>query len=460
MEKYIWDFLKAEGLNNYGVAGLMGNLYAESGLNPTNLEDIYNTKLGYTDEGYTKAVDNGLYTNFINDCAGYGLAQWTYHTRKRGLYTMAKNLNTSIGNIDTQLKFLISELKNNYTNSVYKVLLNAESLQEASDAVLYKFENPANASSQSAVRLKYSQQFYNKYVKGVDSMINTYSRNSKEYLSNNFQAYEFDCGCGCSTTKIDDKLVDYLQKIRDHFGKPITITSAYRCPTHNAREGGASKSRHVTGEAADFRVEGIAPREVAKYAETLGIKGIGLYEAPHNFVHIDTRSEKSFWYGHQQAYRSTFGGGTSIVATNTNTNPIATLTYGSNGPEVKALQEKLLKLGYDLGRYGADGDYGAATRNAVCQFQRKEDLSPDGVAGPLTLAAIDAVIEKLDEKNDSYRVKVTASGLNVRSGPSSNYRIVGIVYKNTIHNVDKIEGDWGHISNPDGWINLSYVKEA
>ena len=101
MEKKIWDFLKKEGFNDFGVAGLMGNLYAESGLNPMNLENIYNTKLGYTDEGYTKAVDNGTYKDFITDCAGYGLAQWTYHTRKKGLYNMAKNLNTSIGNIDT-----------------------------------------------------------------------------------------------------------------------------------------------------------------------------------------------------------------------------------------------------------------------------------------------------------------------------------------------------------------------
>jgi hypothetical protein len=82
MEKEIWDFLKQAGLNDYACAGLMGNLFAESGLNPKNLEDTYNRKLGYTDEEYTKEVDNGSYTNFVNDCAGYGIAQWTYHTRK------------------------------------------------------------------------------------------------------------------------------------------------------------------------------------------------------------------------------------------------------------------------------------------------------------------------------------------------------------------------------------------
>lgn len=59
-EQKIWNYLKATGLNDYGVAGLMGNLYAESGLRPNNLQNAYEKKLGYTDETYTAAVDNGL----------------------------------------------------------------------------------------------------------------------------------------------------------------------------------------------------------------------------------------------------------------------------------------------------------------------------------------------------------------------------------------------------------------
>ena len=168
MERQIWDFLKEAGFNDFAIAGLMGNLYAESGLNPKNLENIYNTKLKYTDDAFTTAVDSGEYTDFVHDAAGYGLAQWTYWSRKQGLLNMARNLNTSIGNLDTQLNFLLNELKNNYTNSVYKVLLNASSVKEASDVVLYKFENPANAAAQSATRCSYANKFYNKYAKGVE----------------------------------------------------------------------------------------------------------------------------------------------------------------------------------------------------------------------------------------------------------------------------------------------------
>lgn len=144
--------------------------------------------------------------------------------------------------------------------------------------------------------------------------IKTYSKGNATKLTRSFRAREFDChgkGC-CSRTKIDDKLLEILQNIRDHFGKPITITSGYRCPKHNADKtvGGAKNSKHLYGMAADIKVDGVAPAEVAKYAESIGIKGIGLYETAKDgfFVHIDTRTEKSFWYGKAQQHRDTFGG--------------------------------------------------------------------------------------------------------------------------------------------------------
>jgi hypothetical protein len=99
MEKTIWNTLKSAGFNDYGTAGLMGNLYAESGLRPTNLEGTYERKLGFTDETYTQSVDNNSYTNFVKDCAGYGLAQWTYWTRKQNLLNYAKQKGKSIGDL-------------------------------------------------------------------------------------------------------------------------------------------------------------------------------------------------------------------------------------------------------------------------------------------------------------------------------------------------------------------------
>ena len=83
-EERIWSFLKAQGLTDAGAAGLMGNLYAESGLRPNNLQNSYEGKLGMADAEYTERVDSGSYTNFAHDCAGYGGYWDAGPTRRRG----------------------------------------------------------------------------------------------------------------------------------------------------------------------------------------------------------------------------------------------------------------------------------------------------------------------------------------------------------------------------------------
>lgn len=184
----------------------------------------------------------------------------------------------------------------------------------------------------------------------------TYEKGKKTNLSINFKSTEFDChGKGCCTeTTIDPLLVTYLQKIRTHFGKSVTINSGYRCPKHNKAVGGASKSRHVYGMAADIAVKGVKPAEVAKYAESIGIKGIGLYESKDgNFVHIDTRDTKAFWYGHAQLKRTTFGGAPDVKLT------------------VLEWQKAAFADGFSFPKYGTDGEWGsesaAVARKAICK---------------------------------------------------------------------------------------------
>ena len=134
-----------------------------------------------------------------------------------------------------------------------------------------------------------------------------YTKGEAIKLSKNFKSTEFDCNCigNCKNTIIDNKLVSSLQMIRNHFKKPVIINSGYRCAKHNRAVGGAEFSKHRQGKAADIAVKGVKPKEVAKYCEAIGIKGIGLYAT---FVHIDTRSTKSFWEGANQKYISSFGG--------------------------------------------------------------------------------------------------------------------------------------------------------
>ena len=216
-----------------------------------------------------------------------------------------------------------------------------------------------------------------------------YIKGTKTKLSTNFSSNEFDChgsGC-CAQTEVDEKLVKYVQAIRDHFGKAVHVSSGYRCSVHNKNVGGATGSRHVKGMAADIYIDGVAPVEIAKYAESIGILGIGLYETSKDgyFVHIDTRTTKSFWYGQAQEKRTTFGG---IVP-------------------------------------------------------QKQDVGT-----------------KVETKFVPYNVKVTASALNYRSGPGTNYKVKGTIKRNEIYGiVEEQNGNWGKLKSGAGWICLDYVKK-
>ena len=163
--KKMWDYFKSKGLNDCGIAGLMGNLYAESGLKSCNLQGSYETKLGMNDAEYTAAVDAGTYTNFVKDSAGYGLAQWTYWSLKQDLYNYMKKLNKSIGDLEGQMEFLAYQLEKDY-NVVWKTLKNAKTVLEASNAVLLKFERPADQSEAAQnKRASYGQKYYDSYAK-------------------------------------------------------------------------------------------------------------------------------------------------------------------------------------------------------------------------------------------------------------------------------------------------------
>lgn len=164
-EKRMWDYLLDKLGNEYGIAGLMGNIYAESGLRSNNLQNTYETKLGYTDATYTTAIDNGSYTNFVHDSAGYGLAQWTYYSRKQALLDYAKASKKSIGDYEMQLGFLYKELSGPYA-SVLSELKNAKTVLEASNAVLTKFERPADmGTAVQNKRASFGQKYYDKYAK-------------------------------------------------------------------------------------------------------------------------------------------------------------------------------------------------------------------------------------------------------------------------------------------------------
>lgn len=122
------------------------------------------------------------------------------------------------------------------------------------------------------------------------------AKDGNKKLSTNFKVKEFACTDGSDPIFVDSELVSVLQKIRTHFGRSVTITSAYRTPTKNKACGGAAYSQHLYGRAADIKISGVTPKQIAAYAEKLmpNKGGIGIYKT---FVHIDVRASKSRWNG-------------------------------------------------------------------------------------------------------------------------------------------------------------------
>lgn len=164
-EEKIWNYLKEQGLSNCGAAGLMGNIFAESGLNPINLQNSYEKKLGFTDETYTKAVDSEKYDNFVKDKAGYGLCQWTYWSRKKNMLDFAKKQKKSIGDLEMQLDFLFKELNTSTYKSLLNKLKSSDSLLESSNLVLTKFERPADQSEAvQKKRISYGQKYLDMFT--------------------------------------------------------------------------------------------------------------------------------------------------------------------------------------------------------------------------------------------------------------------------------------------------------
>lgn len=114
------------------------------------------------------------------------------------------------------------------------------------------------------------------------------------YVSRYFKPTEFSCRCGCGENDVSTELLQVLDALREYLGVPVTITSGKRCVKHNKAVGGASKSKHLEGVAADVQAKGVSPAVVHKYFEAVypNKYGLGRY---NSFTHIDVRPNKARW---------------------------------------------------------------------------------------------------------------------------------------------------------------------
>lgn len=482
-EAYIWNYLTGRIGNPYGVAGLMGNLFAESGLNPINLQNTSERRLGYTDETYTAAVDDGSYGGFVFDGAGYGLAQWTYWSRKNRLLSMARERGTSIGDLDTQLEVLWAELR--ASRAVLEALTKAASVREASDVVLMKFERPADQSEAVQIRrAAWGQTFYDRFEGGITvatanerrikvrdmySKIigrNIYSQGLRNYCYTPYKDGKYYSDCSSS--------VSYAYKQAGEGFGVMRTTDMYA----------SSKFEDVPVVIEKGQIKN---PQVLKIGDMLLFAGSDAGRKKWGYVgHVEMVGEisgtKVTLYGHgsgnpkkhdmvsycKTRYNSKTGNtplgrkllikvrrfirddGAQTPAPDTTDR---TLKRGDTGADVKAMQQALMKAGWSFPKYGADGDFGAETEANVRGFQRTAGLDVTGVYDEATRAA-------LMKKIGAGVVEITGGTVNVRSGPGTNNSVIGVAKKDEKYDYGLTADGWVQIDfkGATGWVSTKYAK--
>lgn len=424
-EERIWNWLKAQGFNDFSTAGLMGNLYAESALSPTNLQNTFEKKLGYTDASYTAAVDSGKYANFVKDGAGYGLAQWTYWSRKQGLLDYAKGKKKSIGDLETQLEFLLKELT---SYGLVSALKACKSVLEASNLILLKFEKPAgmNSVSTQTKRAGYGRTYYNKHAS------NTAKEKGDAAMSNS-------------------SLVTYTNVTKKHKTSPRTHvidTITIHCIV------GQWTAKQGCDYFANTDKEASANYVVGKD----GSIGLSVDEKDrswcssnsandHRAVTIEVASDTTHPYAvTDAAYNALI----ELVADICKRNGIKKLVWSTNKSErVNHLNGCNMTVHRDYAAKACPGDY---------LYSRHADIAAKVNA---KLGVADSTASQTDT---SYRVRVTASVLNIRKGPGTNYGTNGSIKDKGVYTIVQESSGagatkWGKLKSGAGWISLDYCKK-
>lgn len=434
-EQQIFDYLRSKGMTEAGAAGLMGNLIAESGLRSNNLQNTFEKSLGLDDETYTAAVDSGMYQNFVHDSAGYGLAQWTYWSRKQNLLNFAKQQGKSIGDMQMQLDFLAQEIKG--YGSVWTALTTASSIRAASDAVLLQYERPANQSEQvRQSRAALGQGVYDrcKNVSQVVQVPDLISEIQNEVLT-----------------------ISRLATSHVEFG---TINS-------NPRKNKVSKItiHHMAGVMTGVGCARMHLQNPGRQASA------NYYIGNEGDICSGVREDRRAW---------TSGTGNEI---NTNDHMAITIEVsnsatGGNWPISDKAYKALIALCADIcKRYNINPHYdgtknGTLTlhkmfQNTVCPGPYLENLhksgkieadiknAMDGFSPDVTIPMPDASVKT------PFLVRILISDLYIRTGPSMLHPTRGYIPKGT-YTITNYQNGWGKLKSGVGWIyvdNPSYVTK-
>ena len=439
-EKTIWEYLKAQGLTDAGAAGLMGNLYAESGLRPNNLQNSYEGKLGVADAEYTEMVDRGTYANFGNDRAGYGLAQWTYPSRKAALLAYAKAAGKSIGDLEMQLGFLMQELSTGY-KTVLNVLRTTVSVREASDIVLLQFERPADQSeARRKQRAEYGQKYFDKYAKkGVGVMgftnsslatVRMISPNRTPNRNHAIDTITIHCFVGQVTAKRGCEVFqpssrkascNYVVGYDGSIGLCVEEKDRSWCSGGTDKKGNPIRVNGISGSSNDYQAVTI---EVAS-------------DTKHPYAITDKAMAALI----------------ELCADICRRNSIKQLLWKDDKILVGRVAQQNLTVHRWFANKACPGDY---------IYERLGDIAAKvnaklGVSFAPTTPAI-------PESKVPYKVRITATDLRIRKGPGTNTAIVQKAIAPGVYTiVSEATGEgatkWGKLKSGVGWVSLDYCKK-
>ncbi len=413
----IYNCLMAEIGNPYGVAGAMGNIEAESGLRSNNLQNSVEKRLGMTDEEYTAAVDNGSYKNFCTDRGGYGLCQWTSAGRKTGLLNFARSRGVSIGNEDMQIEWLLHELRTSY-KGVLSTLKTAKSVKEASDAFMCKFERPANQSdANKAARAARGMKYYEMYA-------------GKEKTMSNSSLVSY--------TKISPNRTSP----RNHKIDTITIhcmacdLSVERCGAVFAKRTRMASSNYGVG--SDGRI--------AMYVEEKDRSWCSSNRAnDHRAITIEVACEPVHPYKVTDAAMTAL---INLLEDICRRNDIKQLLWNGDKSLIGQVDKQNMTVHRWFAKKACPGDYLYGKHGYIAAEVNKR----------LGVTAVQP--EPAQHPAGTYKVRITANTLNVRSGAGTSYKVTTTVKKNGIYTITAEQNGWGKLKSGAGWISLKYTEKV
>lgn len=440
----IFERVRAAGFTVEAACALLAQIQKESLFKPENLEDSRNYSLGMSDWDYVHAVDNGTYTNFVNDAAGFGLAQWTFKSRKQNFLNYFKARNKSIADLETQISFLIWEMKACF-GGIWNKCLSSHDLKDLTWVLLDTWENPAEKQNNMVERYGYAQEWYRKFSsqngkkeargmtkqelakKVIDLAVSELGYREKASNSNlddktanaggaNWTKYARDLdrtnwyNGGKNGYAWCDIFYDWL--FYKCFGDPLGRNML--CQPIGSAGAGCLYSAQYYKSAGRWHTNSPQPGDQIFFTYSPGeYSHTGLVEKVNGDTVTtiegntsDSVGRRNYNIGSPQIAgygRPNWDLATGIVIPDDSVTPdVPTTDYpllkrGAKGDWVKKLQEMLVEANYDVGPSGADGDFGNDTYYAVRRFQIEHNLEVDGEAGDNTWAALEKVVKKDEE---------------------------------------------------------------